>query len=231
MRPDIPWRNIQEISRETKLTSRSSPSKQSRQGRGWGLSLIISLVVTVIGGIALLLLEYKVFKTSEILNPTEAFIAPSAIPATEQPTVGLRSTITPLLPTDTVKPTSTNTFKPFSNTASIVFPYDGAIVSEWVTVTGMISGLTPDQHAFLCVQSQAYSQRIYPQGQIFPDATSQWAVEARYASSRYTYTTFVVVTSSSAAQILADENSRKNGLPNLPPSTFVISPAIYVTRN
>ena len=37
-------------------------------------------------------------------------------------------------------------------------------MAQKIAVEGVIAGLQPDQHVFLCVQSQAFGRLIYPQG-------------------------------------------------------------------
>jgi hypothetical protein len=92
-------------------------------------------------------------------------------------------------------------------------------------------GLQPDQHVFLCVQSQAFGRLIYPQGKVRPGPTGQWTVESIYGSSGYRYETFLVTTTNTAAAALLNaQPSRKYGLHDLPPSTERIGTAIVVMR-
>lgn len=110
-------------------------------------------------------------------------------------------------------------------------PRHGDRVGQKIAVEGVMSALRPDQHAFVCVKSQAFGRLIYPQGQIMPDATGQWRVESIYGSPGYRYETFVVVTTDTAsAARLRDPQSRKYGMRSLPPSTTPLGPVIVVTR-
>jgi hypothetical protein len=95
----------------------------------------------------------------------------------------------------------------------------------------MIAGLQPDQHVFVCVQSQAFGRRIYPQGKVRPDPTGQWTVESIYQSIGYWYATFLVsTTSTTSAALLSAPQSRKYGLHDLPPSTERLGNVIVVMR-
>ena len=59
---------------------------------------------------------------------------------------------------------------PHKVTARIISPKDRQEVSRRQTIAGVLSGLTPNQQAFLVIQSTAaqYGQKIYPQSRIFP---------------------------------------------------------------
>src|SRR6266702_6187398 len=72
-------------------------------------------------------------------------------------------------------------------------PRHGATVGQKVAVEGVLAGLRPEQHVFVCVKSQAFGRLIYPQGQVIPDGTGQWTVESMYATPGYKYETFSVV--------------------------------------
>ena len=76
---------------------------------------------------------------------------------------------------------------------------NGATVAQKIAVEGVIAGLQPDQHVFVCVQSQAFGRRIYPQGKVRPDASGQWKVESIYGSSGYSYETYLVITTNSSS--------------------------------
>jgi MSHA biogenesis protein MshM len=117
-------------------------------------------------------------------------------------------------------------------TTRITFPQHGAKVAQKIVVEGVITGLQPDQHVFLCVQSQAFGRRIYPQGKVRPNPTGQWTVESIYHSSGYRYGTFLVITSNTAsAALLSAPQSRKYGLHDLPPSTEPLGTTIVVMRD
>jgi hypothetical protein len=104
-------------------------------------------------------------------------------------------------------------------------------VAQKIAVEGVIAGLQPDQHVFLCVQSQAFGRRIYPQGKVRPAPTGQWTVESIYRTSGYRYETFLVVTTNTAsAALLSAPQSRKYGLHDLPPSTEPLGTTIVVMR-
>ncbi len=146
---------------------------------------------------------------------------PTATPIPPTPTP------TPPMPTP-VPPTPIPTTPP---TASIAFPQNGDAVGESVIVRGVISGLGSGQRAFLCVKSQAFGRLIYPQGEILPDLSGQWAVESIYHSIGYSYETFVVTTNNpDAAMMLADKHYRAYGMRSLPQDTIIISSVAVVTR-
>jgi hypothetical protein len=104
-------------------------------------------------------------------------------------------------------------------------------VGQKLAVEGVLAGLRPEHHVFLCVKSQAFGRLIYPQGQVFPDSTGQWTVESIYATPGYKYETFLVVTTTAeAAALLSDQHARKYGMRELPPGTERLGTAIVVTR-
>ena len=134
-----------------------------------------------------------------------------------------------VLPSETASPRATLT--PPVTTTRITSPQHGARVAQKIAVEGVIAGLQPDQHVFVCVQSQAFGRRIYPQGKVRPDPTGQWTVESIYRSSGYRYATFLVSTTNTAsAALLERSQSRKYGLHDLPPSTERLGTAIVVMR-
>ena len=107
-------------------------------------------------------------------------------------------------------------------TTRITSPPNGATVAQKIAVEGVIAGLQPDQHVFVCVQSQAFGRRIYPQGKVRPDASGQWTVESIYGSSGYSYETYLVITTNTAAAaMLHAQQSRKYGMRDLPPTQNV----------
>lgn len=113
----------------------------------------------------------------------------------------------------------------------ITSPQHGARVAQKIAVEGMIAGLQPDQHVFVCVQSQAFGRLIYPQGKVRPDPTGRWTVESIYGSPGYRYETFLVITTDPAsAALLHAQRSRKYGLRALPPSTERLGTALVVMR-
>jgi general secretion pathway protein A len=117
-------------------------------------------------------------------------------------------------------------------TTRIMSPQHGAKVAQKIAVEGVIAGLQPDQHVFVCVQSQAFGRLIYPQGKVRPDPTGQWTVESIYRSSGYRYATFLVSTTNTAsAALLSASQSRKYGLHDLPPSTERLGTTIVVMRD
>jgi hypothetical protein len=112
-----------------------------------------------------------------------------------------------------------------------MFPQHGAKVAQKIAVEEVIAGLQPDQHVFVCVQSQTFGRRIYPQGKVRPDPTGQWTVESIYQSIGYRYATFLVSTTNTAsAALLSASQSRKYGLHDLPPSTERLGSVIVVMR-
>ena len=104
-------------------------------------------------------------------------------------------------------------------------------MGQKVAVEGVLAGLRPEQHVFLCVKSQAFGRLIYPQGRVIPDSTGQWTVESVYATPGYNYETFLVVTTNAeAAAMLSDQHARKYGMRDLPPGSERLGTAIVVTR-
>ena len=113
----------------------------------------------------------------------------------------------------------------------ITSPRPGATVGQKITVEGVLAGLRPEHHVFVCVQSQAFGRLIYPQGQVFPDSTGQWSVQSIYATPGYRYATFLVrTTDTTAAALLRAPHARKYGMQDLPPHTERLGPTIVVMR-
>lgn len=145
---------------------------------------------------------------------------PVALPALRE--VGMPSKPTPSLRAFPTPPVTTT---------RITFPQDGAMVARKIAVEGLMAHLQPDQHVFLCVQSQAFGRRIYPQGRVRPDPTGKWTVVSIYGSSGYRYATFLVITTNTeSVELLSAQQSRKYGLRDLPSNTERIGPAIVVMR-
>jgi general secretion pathway protein A len=139
----------------------------------------------------------------------------------------LREVVTP----SKVAPSLRTTPIPSVLTTRITSPQNGDTVAQKIAVEGVIAGLQLDQHVFLCVQSQAFGRRIYPQGKVRPDARGQWKVESIYGSSGYKYETYLVITTSTAAAaMLSAQQSRKYGMRDLPPSTERLGTSIVVMR-
>src|SRR5207249_11116583 len=88
----------------------------------------------------------------------------------------LREVVRPSRPSPSPRATPT----PLMTTTRITSPQDGAMVARKIAVEGVMAGLQPDYHVFLCVQSQAFGRRIYPQGSVRPVPTGQWTVECIY---------------------------------------------------
>src|SRR5205085_2317479 len=114
----------------------------------------------------------------------------------EPPPASPTSRVTPMLPTRTtsrlpVRPPGTITPRTMTG---ITLPHSGATVGQTIAVEGFLAGLLPEQHVFLCVQSQAFGRRIYPQGKVIPDSTGHWTVKSIYATTGYRYATFLVYT-------------------------------------
>jgi hypothetical protein len=107
----------------------------------------------------------------------------------------------------------------------------GATVGQKITVEGVLTGQRPGSQVFLCVQSQAFGRRIYPQGKVVPDPTGHWTVPSIYATPGYRYATFLVhTTDPQAATRLRAPHARKYGLEDLPPGAERLGPAIVVLR-
>jgi hypothetical protein len=156
---------------------------------------------------------------SEVSSPVDPE-QPVALPT-------LREVVMPSKPVPSLRATST----PLVTTTRITSSQDGAMVARKITVEGVIAKLQPDQHVFLCVQSQAFGRRIYPQGKVRPDPIGTWAVESIYGSSGYRYTAFLVITTNTESVVLLNaQQSRKYGLRDLPPNTERIGTAIVVIR-
>jgi hypothetical protein len=157
---------------------------------------------------------------------------PRTPPATTTPSASSSPRVTSTPPATTpsalILPSA---FTTASATTSITSPRQGATVGQRIAVEGVLTGLRPEQHVFLCVKSQAFGRLIYPQGKVIPDATGQWTVESIYATPGYRYETFLVVTTNTeAAAMLNDPQARKYGLRELPPGTERLGTAIVVTR-
>jgi hypothetical protein len=104
-------------------------------------------------------------------------------------------------------------------------------VGQKITVEGVLAGLRPEHHVFVCVQSQAFGRLIYPQGKVIPDHTGQWTVQSIYATPGYRYATFLVhTTDTTSAALLSAPHARKYGLHDLPPGTERLGPPIVVLR-
>jgi hypothetical protein len=180
--------------------------------------------------------ETSAFQTLPPASPVTDHVSPAAqqpeLPSpvsSEQPVVlqTLREVVMPSKPAPSPRATPT----PLVTTTRIISPQDGAMVARKIAVTGVIAKLQPDQHVFLCVQSQAFGRRIYPQGRVRPDPTGQWIVESIYGSSGYRYETFLVTTTNpESVGLLNAQQSRKYGLRALPLSTERIGTAIVVMR-
>jgi general secretion pathway protein A len=107
----------------------------------------------------------------------------------------------------------------------------GATVGQKITVEGVLTDLRPEAQVFLCVQSQAFGRRIYPQGKVVPESTGHWTVQSIYATPGYRYATFLVhTTAPQAATLLSAPHARKYGLEDLPPGAERLGPAIVVLR-
>jgi hypothetical protein len=155
-------------------------------------------------------------------------------PATTTPLASSSPRVTPPPPATTTPPakippsTLTTASAP---TTSITSPRHGAKVGQRIAVEGVLAGLRPEQHVFLCVKSQAFGRLIYPQGKVLPDATGHWSVGSIYGTPGYNYETFLVVTTNAeAAAMLSDQHARKYGLRELPSGTERLGTAIVVTR-
>ena len=161
--------------------------------------------------------------------PLEIATATPPPVVSEQPVAqqGLREVVMPSKVAPGLRVTST----PSRITTRITSPQHGATVAQKIAVEGVVAGLQPDHHVFLCVQSQAFGRRIYPQGKVRPDARGQWKVESIYGSSGYRYETYLVITTSTAAvAMLNAQQSRKYGMRDLPPSTERLGTSIVVMR-
>jgi general secretion pathway protein A len=184
------------------------------------------------------------FQTPPPTSPATARI-PQAAPHPGLPLETAPSATPPVVPAQPVAPQATQevvmpskiapspraTPTPPVVTTRITSPQHGAGVAQKIAVEGVIAGLQPDQHVFLCVRSQAFGRLIYPQGKVRPDPTGQWTVESIYRSSGYRYETFLVsTTSTESAALLSAPQSRKYGLHDLPPSTERLGTAIVVMR-
>ena len=158
---------------------------------------------------------------------------PHVTPPTAHPGVTLPAPDTPTPPATTTSPAMRppSTFTPAAATTRITAPRHGAKVAQRIAVEGVLADLRPEQHVFLCVQSQAFGRLIYPQSKVVPDATGHWTVESIYGTPGYSYETFLVVTTNdAAAAMLSDQHARKYGLRELPPGTARLGTAIVVTR-
>ena len=154
-------------------------------------------------------------------TPTSA--PPPVVPAQQDPRV--------LAVPSKTAPSPRLIHTPSVRTTRITSPQPGAQVAQKIAVEGVIAELQPDQHVFVCVQSQAFGRLIYPQGKVRPDPTGQWTVESIYGTSGYRYATFLVITTNTAsAALLSAQQSRKYGLHDLPPHTERLGTAVVVMR-
>ena len=153
----------------------------------------------------------------------QPFASAPDVPAQQGPRVlVLPSTTAPSTPEPSTAP---------GTTTRITSPQHGARVAQKIAVEGVIAGLQPEQHVFVCVQSQAFGRLIYPQGKVRPDPTGRWTVESIYGSRGYRYETFLVITTNPASvALLHAQQSRKYGLRALPPNTERLGTAIVVMR-
>jgi hypothetical protein len=136
----------------------------------------------------------------------------------------------PVLPALHASPPPRGTTLP-PRTTGITWPRHGATVGQKITVKGVLTGLRPEHHVFVCVQSQAFGRLIYPQGKVIRDGSGQWTVTSIYATPGYRYATFLVhTTDPAAAALLSAPHARKYGLHDLPPSTERLGPTIVVMR-
>jgi general secretion pathway protein A len=188
--------------------------------------------------------EPPAFQMPEPTSPTTADVSPAVqppallpetVPSAILPVIRAQP-MTPQAPREVGLPSATAPrpraiLMPPVPTTRIMSPQHGARVARKIAVEGMIAGLQPDQHVFVCVQSQAFGRRIYPQGKVRPDPTGQWTVESIYQSIGYGYATFLVsTTSTTSAALLSAPQSRKYGLHDLPPSTERLGSVIVVMR-
>ena len=188
--------------------------------------------------------EPSTFQTPPPTSPATANVPPAAQP----PALPLETAPSAILPVVREQPMTPQalrevglpsqtaprpraTLTPPMTTTRIMSPQHGAKVAQKIAVEGVIAGLQPDQHVFVCVQSQAFGRRIYPQGKVRPDPTGQWTVKSIYRSSGYRYATFLVsTTNTTSAALLSAPQSRKYGLHDLPPSTERLGTEIVVMR-
>jgi len=188
--------------------------------------------------------ETSAFQTPPLTSPATASISqvaqhpglpletsPSAPPpVVPEPPVAPQAQREVVMPSKAA-PSPRVTSTPSVTTTRITSPQHGDKVAQKIAVEGVIAGLQPDQHVFLCVQSQAFGRLIYPQGRVRPDPTGKWMVESIYRSSGYRYTTFLVMTTNTeAVAMLNAQRSRKYGMHDLPPSTEHLGTAIVVMR-
>ena len=157
------------------------------------------------------------------VHPLQPAAPSPVVPAQQIPRVlVMPSTVAPSTPGPATLP---------GTMTRITSPQHGARVAQKIAVEGVIAGLRPDQHVFVCVQSQAFGRLIYPQGRVRPDPTGRWTVESIYGSRGYRYETYLVITTNPAsAALLHAQRSRKYGLHVLPPSTERLGTAIVVMR-
>ena len=82
---------------------------------------------------------------------------PHVTPPTAHPGVTLPAPDTPTPPATTTSPVMRppSTFAPAAATTRITAPRHGAKVAQRIAVEGVLADLRPEQHVFLCVQSQA----------------------------------------------------------------------------
>ena len=120
----------------------------------------------------------------------------------------------PALPPRPSLPSRGTAFAPGSTlparSTEMLSPRHGDTVGQKISVTGVLPGLRPEHHVFVCVQSQAFGRLIYPQGQVRPDPSGHWTVQSIYATPGYRYATFLVhTTDPTAAALLSTPQARK----------------------
>jgi hypothetical protein len=188
--------------------------------KGW-LTTLLGIVLIAAGA---LLIGFNLPGEAEPAEPT---LTPTV-------TVSVVPAITSIPPTNTadtfVQASPTLTPESITAEAQIEYPEDNTVVGRTVYVKGYISGLKPDQRAFLCVQSELYG-RIFPQGEVIADPAGNWLVESVFETVGARYILFVVATNdANSAEVLGNEHFRMVGLTSLPDNAYTISEKIILER-
>lgn len=184
------------------------------------VAIIIAALIGLVGVIISSVLPTLLESNSQVPSPQS--VAPTTsteIPALPSPSLTVGA------PVDT-----TTIINTIIAAASIDYPENGETVALCEYVRGDINNLISGQRAFLVVQSVQYG-RIYPQGEVLPDAAGKWLLESIYETVDAQYETYVVATSSTeSAEMLERENFRTFGMSVLPQDTTEISMRIISER-
>lgn len=102
--------------------------------------------------------------------------------------------------------------------AAIDFPANGTVVQTpdgWVDVRGRLSTVSPDERLFLVLESPSSNPPIiYPQQEIIPSDSGNWAARVRFGSAGQSYRTYIISTTDATAVSALFSHEALAGLPN-----------------